>query len=73
MTTLAQTRAHGHAGLSLEGRRRAVADWRAESRKRAAYRETRRQLLQLTDRELDDLGVARWDVDVVAHRAVYGR
>ena len=73
MTTLAQSRAHAHRGSVLEELRSAFAAWRADASKRAAYRETRRQLMQLTDRELDDLGVARWDIDSVARRSVYGR
>jgi uncharacterized protein YjiS (DUF1127 family) len=31
-----------------------------------AYRETVRELSQLTDRELDDLGIARFEIDAVA-------
>ncbi|MFL5007712.1 MAG: DUF1127 domain-containing protein [Microvirga sp.] len=31
-----------------------------------AYRETVRELSQLTDRELDDLGIARFEIDGVA-------
>lgn len=34
----------------------AVADWRARNA-------TRKALLQLTDRELDDIGLDRWTVD----------
>ena len=73
MTTLAQSHADAHRGALFERLRSAVAAWRADAAKRAAYRETRRQLLQLTDRELEDLGVARWDIDAVARRSVYGR
>lgn len=57
----------------FDGLRSLIADWRAELARRAAYRETRRQLLSLSDRELDDLGVARWDIDRVARCAAYGR
>jgi uncharacterized protein YjiS (DUF1127 family) len=30
------------------------------------YRETVRELSQFSDRELDDLGIGRWDIDTVA-------
>lgn len=31
-----------------------------------AYRETVRELSQLTDRELDDLGISRFEIDGIA-------
>lgn len=36
------------------------------------YRETVRELSRLTDRELDDLGISRWDIPFIAkkHAAV---
>ncbi|GGG25657.1 DUF1127 domain-containing protein [Chelatococcus composti] len=36
------------------------------------YRETVRELSRLTDRELNDLGISRWDIPFVAkkHAAV---
>ncbi|SFR13743.1 DUF1127 domain-containing protein [Poseidonocella sedimentorum] len=37
----------------------AIADWRAE-------RNTRKALSALSDRELDDIGLSRWDIDRVA-------
>lgn len=51
---------------------RAFRAWRAASARRAAYRRTRLELDALTDRELDDLGMSRWQIDAVARRAVYG-
>ncbi len=33
------------------------------------YRETVRELAQLNDRELDDLGIGRWDIHAVARSA----
>jgi len=39
---------------------------------RAAYRRTREELAQLTDRELSDLGFTRHDINRVAREAVYG-
>ncbi|GGC55888.1 DUF1127 domain-containing protein [Chelatococcus reniformis] len=32
------------------------------------YRETVNELSRLTDRELEDLGIARWDIPFVAKR-----
>lgn len=32
------------------------------------YRETVSELSRLTDRELDDLGLARWDIPFIAKR-----
>lgn len=40
--------------------------------KRRAFERTRGELSQLSDRELDDLGMSRWDIDRVAHESVYG-
>ncbi len=34
------------------------------------YRETVRELSQLSDRELEDLGIARFDIDSVARKHV---
>ncbi len=36
-----------------------------------AYRRTVRELQQLSDRELDDLGIARRDIPAIARRAVH--
>ncbi len=33
-----------------------------------SYRETVRELSQLTDRELDDLGIARFQIDSIARQ-----
>jgi uncharacterized protein YjiS (DUF1127 family) len=71
MTTLAHTFTRG--GTLYDVATTAFRAWREDAAKRAAYRETRSQLLALTDRELDDLGVARWDIDAVARKSVYGR
>ncbi|PKP66957.1 MAG: hypothetical protein CVT86_02635 [Alphaproteobacteria bacterium HGW-Alphaproteobacteria-8] len=71
MTTLAQTRVRAVASLAdvIVGFVRERADAAA---KRAAYRTTVRQLKDLGDRELEDLGVVRWDIEAVAHKSVYG-
>ena len=71
MTTFAHTLAQG--GSAFQGLVAAFRAWRTDAAKRAAYRETREQLMALTDRELDDLGVTRWDIDAVARKSVYGR
>lgn len=52
---------------------RAWRAWRADAERRAAYRQTRRELSSLSDRELDDLGLSRWDIDRVARECVWGR
>jgi uncharacterized protein YjiS (DUF1127 family) len=71
MTTLAHTITRG--GSLVDAIATAFHAWRADAEKRAAYRETRSQLMALTDRELDDLGVSRWEIDAVARHSVYGR
>jgi uncharacterized protein YjiS (DUF1127 family) len=35
------------------------------------YRETLRELSQLSDRELDDLGIARFQIDSIARRHAF--
>jgi uncharacterized protein YjiS (DUF1127 family) len=40
--------------------------------KRRAFARTRDELSQLSDRDLDDLGLTRWDIDRVARQAAYG-
>jgi uncharacterized protein YjiS (DUF1127 family) len=32
------------------------------------YRQITRELMQLTDRELEDIGISRYEIDVVASR-----
>lgn len=70
MTALAQSL--GTAVPAFGSLFRAIARWRADAEKRAAYRRTRDELHLLTDRELDDLGVARSEIPDVARRAVWG-
>jgi len=41
-------------------------------RKWSAYRQTVRELSMLDDRELNDLGIARGDIDGLARSHVYG-
>lgn len=35
------------------------------------YRETVKSLSKLTDKELQDLGISRWDIDAIAMEAYY--
>lgn len=50
-----------------------IRDWREAARLRRAVAETRRELARLSDHELDDLGLTRWDIDRVSEESVYGR
>lgn len=43
----------------------AWADWRL-------YRRTRDELAALSDRDLVDLGISRYDIDSIARSTVYG-
>ncbi len=47
----------------------ALAEARAKSR---MYHSTRRELLGLNQRELDDLGIAPGDINAIARQAAYG-
>ena len=49
-----------------------LRDWRAAQAKRRLYRRTLRELNDLSDRELNDLGLSRSSVRAAAHGAVYG-
>lgn len=50
-----------------------LAQIKAHLARRAVYNQTVRELVQLTDRELADLGIARADIHAVAHEAAYGK
>lgn len=41
--------------------------------RRAVYNQTVRELNVLTDRELADLGLSRYDIETVAREAAYGK
>jgi uncharacterized protein YjiS (DUF1127 family) len=71
MSAIANSRALGVAALAdpIVALARGVFE---AARKRAAFRRTVTQLSSLSDRELDDLGVSRWEIDQIAHRSVYG-
>jgi uncharacterized protein YjiS (DUF1127 family) len=68
MTTMTQT--HGYraeldgAGL-LPRLRRSLADWQL-------YRITLTELERLTERDLADLGISRYDIPRIARETVYG-
>lgn len=72
MAVIATTRLRAVSGLA-EDVVAFVRDWSDRAARRSAYRRTRAELAVLSDRELDDLGLSRWDIDRVAREAVYGR
>ena len=47
-----------------------LSDWFGEQRR---YRQTMNELSALTDRELEDIGVSRCDIEDVAQRCARGR
>ena len=49
-----------------------LRDWRAGYAKRRTYKRTLRELNELTDRELNDLGLSRSSLRAAARDAVYG-
>lgn len=68
--------AGSHAGAAngvLDHIAALLRDWREGARLRRAVEQTRRELDRLSDRELADLGLTRWEIDQVARRSVYGR
>ena len=71
MTTLAQTRVRAVASIA-DLAVAFVRDVFDAAGKRAAYRKTLSELRALGDRELDDLGLSRWDIEQAARRSVYG-
>ncbi|MHA6266801.1 DUF1127 domain-containing protein [uncultured Aliiroseovarius sp.] len=48
------------------------AEWKEQVETRALFRKTVRELNALSNRELEDLGIARASVRLVARMAVYG-
>ena len=73
-TTIAAPQETGLAGA---GAGQADQGWTARLRRawaeHRAYRSTLAELEALTDRELRDLGLSRWDLRSVAREAVYGK
>lgn len=61
------------ATVSISNRiRAAYEDFKAARVLRAKYVETVRELEQLDDRELTDLGISRYDIPSIAQEHVYG-
>jgi uncharacterized protein YjiS (DUF1127 family) len=50
-----------------------IALTKANLARRAVYNQTVRELLILSDRELADLGISRYDIPAVAREAAYGK
>ncbi len=64
----------GFAGFSLGQRIAALrADMAQNAAKRKVYRATLSELETLTDRDLNDLGIARASIKAIAHEAAYGK
>lgn len=62
------------ANLSLADRfSGAIAQLKVMIARRAVYNQTVRELGVLTDRELADLGLSRFDIPAVAREAAYGK
>lgn len=72
MTTANLTRALSLAPLATAFRQ-VWQDLRTARETSRAIAETRRELSGLSDRELDDLGIRRVDIDRIAVEAVLGR
>ncbi|MEO0676356.1 MAG: DUF1127 domain-containing protein [Pseudomonadota bacterium] len=69
---MAYANTHTSSRFDLVARVRAVAADAAEAWARyRTYRETLDQLQELTDRELDDLGLSRWSLKDVARQSAY--
>ncbi len=62
------------ANLSVADRFSGVlAQLKVAIARRAVYKQTVRELMILTDRELADLGLSRYDIPTVAREAAYGK
>jgi uncharacterized protein YjiS (DUF1127 family) len=49
-----------------------IAGWKDDYATRKAYRQTVKELSELSDRELNDLGIGRGSIRLIARMAVYG-
>ena len=63
MTQLVLTAANW---LNLQGLIDLFNEWKRNRARKAMIRQTRRELHQLTDRELHDLGIGRSDIESIA-------
>ena len=71
MTVLTQTL---FTGTTLSARFATLRTQLSEkAAKRAVYRTTLRELQSLTDRDLNDLGIARSMCETIAYEAAYGK
>ncbi len=52
--------------------RKAIATFRANRARRAVYLTTLRELQSLSNRDLDDLGISRHNIDEIAWAHAYG-
>lgn len=70
---MAYTAAHNTAQAGLFGRIEAFIEARREAAaKRRIFRRTMNELQSLSARDLADLGIARSQIQSVAHEAAYG-
>lgn len=71
LSSLSSTGTHGAArsGGATGSLLERLSGWLAEQRR---YRRTVAELSTLTDRELDDIGITRGDVEFVARRCARG-
>lgn len=65
MTLGALDRARSAANSRLEALQRTITEYRQ-------YRNTLRELAALSDRDLNDLGISRYDITRIARESVYG-
>lgn len=63
MTQLVLTAA---SWLNLDGIADLLRDWKRARARKAMYRQTRRELNNLTNRDLHDLGISRSDIESIA-------
>lgn len=59
-----------HPGTGIGGM---LARFSRNLRQRKVYKDTYRELSQLSTRELDDLGISRSMISRLAHEAAYGK
>lgn len=73
---LTTTHSNGLLGTFSEGSFQLILQTRLKlaeiMRRRAIYRTTYAELNALSDRDLKDLGIARYSIEAVAHDAAYG-
>ncbi len=66
----------GRSAQSVSGVLARVAEWRksytAARELRRDYVKTMEELNKLTDRELHDINISRWNIPQIAREAVYG-